>query len=165
MRYKLPLIALLALLPVACTPDLGHDDYSTDKPGELSSRFVMGTVTEVEPITIRTSPGSKGERTVAGGTGGALVGGLLGSAIGSGSGNSGAGALIGALAGGAGGAVLGNKTGSAKGWRIIATTDAGEMLSSVSTVKLHPGTRVRIEIPFGVERGNGRVRFVPVNHL
>jgi outer membrane lipoprotein SlyB len=165
MRHKLPLIALLAFLPIACAPDLGHDDYSTDRPGELSSRFVMGTVTESEPISIRTSTGSKSERTVAGGASGALVGGLLGSAIGSGSGNSGTGALVGALAGGAGGAVLGNVTGRAKGWRIIAKTDSGEMLSSVSTVRLHPGTRVRIEIPFGVERGNGRIRFVPVSHL
>ena len=165
MRFKLQLIALLALLPIACGPDLGHDDYSTDKPGELSSRFVMGTVTEVEPITIHTGSGSKNERTVAGGAGGALVGGLLGSAIGSGSGNSGAGALLGALAGGAGGAAIGNVTGRAKGWRIIATTDAVEMLSSVSTIKLHPGTRIRIEIPLGAERGNGRIRFVPVSHL
>lgn len=165
MRHKFPLIALLALLPIACAPDLGHDDYSTDRPGELSSRFVMGTVTESEPISIRTSAGSKGERTVAGGAGGALVGGLLGSAIGGSSGNTAAGAVIGALAGGAGGAMVGNVTGRAKGWRIIAKTDAGEMLSSVSTVRLHSGTRVRIEIPLGAERGNGRIRFVPVNHL
>lgn len=165
MRYKLPLLAVLALLPVACAPDLGHDDYSTDTPGELSSRFIMGTVTEVEPVNIRTASGSKGERTAAGGATGALAGGLLGSAIGGSSGSSGTGALIGALAGGAGGALLGNQTGRAKGWRIIAKADTGEMLSSVSTVKLHPGTRVRIEIPLGAERGIGRIRFVPVKHL
>lgn len=164
MRYNLLLMALVAVLPIACAPNLGHDDYLVDKPGELSSRFVMGTITESEPVTIRTDS-QGGDRAVTHGAGGALAGGLLGAAIGSGSDHTGTGALIGALAGGVGGAALGSATGKAKAWRLIAKTDDGEMLSSVSTQRLYPGTRVRIEIPFGVERGNGRVRFVPVNRL
>lgn len=159
MHHKLPLITLLALLPIACAPNLGHDDYSTDNPGELSSRFVMGTITESQQVTIRT--GDKAQRAVAGGTGGALVGSLLGAAIGCGSNNSNLGAGIGVLAGGLGGAALGSATNKSKAWRMIAKTDDGEMISSISTQKLHAGTRVRVEIPLG----GGRVRFVPTNHL
>lgn len=156
MRHKLSFITLLAFLPIACAPDLGHDDYSTDRPGELSSRFVMGTITESEPVTIRS--GEKGDRALIGGGGGALAGGLLGAAIGSGSNSTGTGALIGALAGGVGGAALGGATGKSKAWRMIAQTDGGEMISSVSTQRLYKGTRVRVEIPLG----GGRVRFVPI---
>ncbi len=159
MRHKFPLIALLAFLPIACSPELGHDEYSTSRPGELSSRFVMGTITESEPVTIRS--GEKGDRALIGGGGGALAGGLLGAAIGSGSNSTGTGALIGAGLGGLGGAALGHTTGKSKGWRMIARTDDGETISSISTQRLHAGTRVRVEIPLG----GGRVRFVPVNHL
>lgn len=159
MRHNLSILALLAFLPIACAPNLGHDDYSTDNPGELSSRFVMGTIIESQQVTIRN--GDKGQRAVAGGTGGALVGSLLGAAIGSGSNNTNLGAGIGILAGGLGGAVLGGATSKSKAWRIIAKTDDGEMIASVSTQKLYAGTRVRVEIPLS----GGRVRFVPVNHL
>ena len=156
MRHKFPLIVLLAFFPVACAPDLGHDDYSTDRPGELSSRFVMGTITDSQPVTVRS--GEKGDRALLGGAGGAAAGSLLGAAIGSGSNNSGTGALIGALAVGVGGAALGGATGKSKAWRMIAQTDDGEMISSISTQRLYKGTRVRVEIPLG----GGRVRFVPV---
>ena len=159
LSVRFPLIALLALLPIACAPDLGHDDYSTDRPGELSSRFVMGTITESEPVTVRS--GEKSDRALIGAGGGALAGGLLGAAIGSGSDSAGTGALLGALAGGAGGAVLGGATGKSKAWRMIAKIDGGEMISSISTQRLYPGTRVRVETPLG----GGRVRFVPVSRL
>lgn len=156
LPIRLPLIALLAFLPIACSPELGHDEYSTDRPGELSSRFVMGTISESQPVTVRS--GEKGNRALVGGGGGALAGGLLGAALGSGSDNTGTGALIGALAGGVGGAAIGGATGKSKAWRMIAQTDDGEMISSVSTQRLYKGTRVRVEIPLG----GGRVRFVPV---
>ena len=156
MRKRILPLLLIALLPVACAPELGHDEYSMERPGELSARILMGKVTGAEPVTVRS--GDKGQRAMAGGGGGALVGGLLGSAIGSGSGNTGTGALVGALAGGTGGALLGGATGSSKAWRITVITDGGEEIVSVAKDRLYRGTRVRVEVP----TGGGRVRFVPV---
>lgn len=156
MRHKLPLFILLATLPIACSPELSNDEYSTARPGEMSSRVIMGRVTAVRPVKVRT--GDKGDRALIGGGGGALAGGLLGTAIGSGSGNAGTGALVGALAGGLGGAAIGHGTGSSNAWEITVITDGGETVTSISKQRLYRDMRVEIHIPLG----SGRVRFIPI---
>lgn len=156
MRHKLPLIALMALLPIACSPELSNDEYSTARPGEMSSRVIMGRVSAARPVKVRS--GQKGDRALVGGGGGALAGGLLGAAIGGGSNNAGTGALVGALAGGLGGAAIGHSTGASDAWEITAITDSGETITSVSKERLYRNMRVEIHIPLG----GGRVRFIPV---
>lgn len=156
MRHKLPLIALLAVLPIACSPELSNNEYSTARPGEMSSRVIMGRVTAVRPVKVRT--GERGDRALVGGGGGALAGGLLGAAIGSGSDSAGTGALVGALAGGLGGAAIGHATGSSDAWEITVITDGGETITSISKERLYKDMRVEIRIPLG----GGRVRFLPI---
>lgn len=155
MHHRLPLIALLAILPIACSPELGNDEYSTARPGEMSSRVIMGTVTSVRRVKVA---GDKSNRALIGGGGGALAGGLLGAAIGSGSNSTGTGALVGAALGGAGGSVLGGVTGESGAWDITIRTDAGETITSLSKERLYVGMRVEARIPLG----GGRVRLIPI---